>query len=79
MANRQAPSAPTKTVFGERRGTGRWEAAQRAPRAAAGGRRPAARPDPSTLLPAVGNVPYNMTEEMLAELFAEVGPVKASR
>ena len=27
----------------------------------------------------VGNIPYGMTEEMLAALFAEVGPVKTSR
>lgn len=27
----------------------------------------------------VGNIPYGMTEEMLADLFAEVGPVKTSR
>jgi len=27
----------------------------------------------------VGNIPYGMSEEMLADLFAEVGPVKTSR
>ena len=27
----------------------------------------------------VGNIPYGITEEMLADLFAEVGPVKTSR
>lgn len=27
----------------------------------------------------VGNLPFGMTEEMLAETFSEVGPVKSSR
>jgi len=31
------------------------------------------------LVPAVGNIPYGVTEEMLTEIFSEVGPVKYFR
>lgn len=31
------------------------------------------------MLPAVGNIPYGVTEEMLTEIFSEVGPVKYFR
>ena len=36
-------------------------------------------PPPSLAPSTVGNIPYGMSEEMLADLFAEVGPVKTSR
>ena len=36
-------------------------------------------PPPSLAPSPVGNIPYGMSEEMLADLFAEVGPVKTSR